>query len=58
MSHLELLKLPYGVQPRRLLIARDKSLSKKLLTYHRIRRPEFEVFRSTRRPPPQALCFR
>jgi len=46
VSHLELLKLPYtGCNPRGLLIARDKSLSKKLLSYHRIDVPEFEVFR-------------
>ena len=49
MSHLELLKLPYtGCNPRGLLLARDKSLSKKLLAYHRIRVPEFEVFRAGR----------
>jgi D-alanine-D-alanine ligase len=46
VSHMELLKLPYtGCNPRGLLIARDKSLSKKLLAYHRIAVPEFEVFR-------------
>ncbi len=46
VSHLELLKLPYtGCNPRGLLLARDKSLSKKLLAYHRIDVPEFEVFR-------------
>jgi D-alanine-D-alanine ligase len=46
VSHMELLKLAYtGCNPRGLLIARDKSLSKKLLTYHRIAVPEFEVFR-------------
>lgn len=46
VSHLELLKLSYtGCNPRGLLLARDKSLSKKLLTYHRVRVPEFEVFR-------------
>jgi D-alanine-D-alanine ligase len=46
VSHLELLKLPYtGCNPRGLLLARDKSLSKKLLSYHRIRVPECEVFR-------------
>ena len=45
-SHLELLKLSYtGCNPRGLLLARDKSLSKKLLAYHRIPVPEFEVFR-------------
>ena len=49
VSHLELLKLPYtGCNARGLLLARDKSLSKKLLAYHRIRVPEFEVFRAGR----------
>jgi D-alanine-D-alanine ligase len=46
VSHLELLKLPYtGCNPRGLLLARDKSLSKKLLAYHRIPVTDFEVFR-------------
>ncbi|HEV3140547.1 MAG TPA: hypothetical protein VGY57_08535, partial [Vicinamibacterales bacterium] len=46
VSHLELLKLSYtGCNPRGLLLARDKSLSKKLLAYHRIRVPESEVCR-------------
>jgi D-alanine-D-alanine ligase len=46
VSHLELLKLSYtGCNPRGLLLARDKSLSKKLLAYHRIPVPEFEVVR-------------
>jgi D-alanine-D-alanine ligase len=46
VSHLELLKLSYtGCNPRGLLLARDKSLSKKLLAYHRIAVPEFEVVR-------------
>jgi D-alanine-D-alanine ligase len=46
VSHLELLKLSYtGCNPRGLLLARDKSLSKKLLAFHRIPVPEFEVFR-------------
>jgi len=50
VSHLELLKLSYtGCNPRGLLLARDKSLSKKLLAYHRIQVPEFEVFRIGRR---------
>ena len=49
VSHLELLKLSYtGCNPRGLLLARDKSLSKKLLAYHRIAVPEFEVFRTGR----------
>src|SRR5918911_248841 len=47
VSHLELLKLSYtGCNPRGLLLARDKSLSKKLLAYHRLAVPEFEVFRA------------
>ena len=46
VSLLELMKLPYtGCNPRGLLLARDKSLSKKLLSYHRIEVPPFEVFR-------------
>src|SRR6266581_2521946 len=46
ISYLELLKLSYtGCNPRGLLLARDKSLSKKLLAYHRLPVPEFEVFR-------------
>ncbi len=49
VSHLELLKQCYtGCNPRGLLLARDKSLSKKLLAYHRIPVPEFEVFRMGR----------
>jgi len=46
VSHLELLKLSYtGCNPRGLLLARDKSLSKKLLAYHRIPVADAEVFR-------------
>jgi len=49
VSHLELLKLSYtGCNPRGMLLARDKSLSKKLLAYHRIPVPESEVFRAGR----------
>lgn len=45
VSYLELLKMPYtGCNPRGLILARDKSLSKKILTYHRIRTPKFQVF--------------
>jgi len=44
-SYLELLKLPYtGCNPRGLMIAHDKALSKKLFTFHRIRTPKFIVF--------------
>ena len=39
VSYLELLRLPYtGCNPRGLILARDKALSKKLLAYHRIPR--------------------
>jgi D-alanine-D-alanine ligase len=59
VSHLELLKLAYtGCNPRGLLLARDKSLSKKLLSYHRIPVPECEVFRIGRRVRrPKRLAF-
>ena len=44
VSYLELLRLPYtGCNPRGLMLARDKALSKKLLAYHRIPVPEFTV---------------
>ena len=45
VSHLELLRTAYtGCNPRGLMIARDKSLAKKILTYHRIKTPKFQVF--------------
>jgi len=45
VSYLELIKLPYtGCSPRGLILARDKGLSKKILSYHRIRVPDFVVF--------------
>jgi D-alanine-D-alanine ligase len=51
VSYLELLRLPYtGCNPRGLILARDKALSKKLLAYHRIRVPEFIVVRYGRKP--------
>jgi D-alanine-D-alanine ligase len=51
VSYLELLRLPYtGCNPRGLILARDKALSKKLLAYHRIPVPEFTVVRPGRRP--------
>jgi len=46
VSYLELLGVPYtGCNPRGLMLARDKGISKKLLSYHRIPVPEFAVFR-------------
>jgi D-alanine-D-alanine ligase len=51
VSYLELLRLPYtGCNPRGLTLARDKSLSKKLLAYHRIPVPDFTVVRRGRKP--------
>jgi D-alanine-D-alanine ligase len=53
-SYLELLRVPYtGCNPRGLVLARGKDLSKKLLTYHRIPLPAFAVYpmrRKIRRP--------
>ncbi len=59
VSYLELLRLPYtGCNPRGLTLARDKSLSKKLLAYHRIPVPEFTVVRRGRRPVlSKRLCY-
>jgi D-alanine-D-alanine ligase len=51
VSYLELLRLPYtGCNPRGLILARDKALSKKLLAYHRVPVPEFTVVRHGRKP--------
>ncbi len=42
VSYLELLRMPYtGCNPRGLMLARDKSLAKKVLSYHRISSPDF-----------------
>lgn len=46
VSYLELLQTSYtGCNPRGLLLAGDKALSKKILSYHRIPVPRFGVFR-------------
>jgi len=54
VAYLELLRLPYtGCNSRGLVLARDKSISKKILHYHRIGVAAFEVFprgRRVRRP--------
>jgi D-alanine-D-alanine ligase len=43
-SFLELLRLPYtGCNPRGLMLARGKALSKKLTSYHRVPTPAFTV---------------
>jgi len=59
VSFLELLRVPYtGCNPRGMVLARGKALSKKLLFYHRIRVPGFAVVprgRKARRP--RALAY-
>ncbi len=54
VSYLELLRVPYtGCNPRGLMLARDKALSKQVMSYHRIPYPEFMVVplhRMVRRP--------
>jgi D-alanine-D-alanine ligase len=50
VSYLELLRIPYtGCNPRGLMMARDKALTKKILMYHRIKTPRFAVFPKNRR---------
>ena len=49
-SYLELSRLPYtGCNPRGLMLAHDKPLSKKILAYHRILTPHFLVFERGRK---------
>jgi D-alanine-D-alanine ligase len=54
VSYLELLRVSYtGCNPRGLMLARDKALSKQVMSYHRIPYPEFMVVplhRMVRRP--------
>lgn len=50
VSYLELMRIPYtGCNPRGLMMARDKALTKKILIYHRIKTPRFAVFPKNRR---------
>jgi len=50
VAFLELMRQPYtGCNPRGLLLSRDKSLCKQLLTFHRIATPQFTVFRRAAR---------
>ncbi|MBI1733163.1 MAG: D-alanine--D-alanine ligase [Gammaproteobacteria bacterium] len=44
-SYLELMQVPYtGCNPRGLMLAHDKALAKKILSFHRVRTPNFAVF--------------
>jgi D-alanine-D-alanine ligase len=59
VSYLELMRIPYtGCNPRGLMLARGKDLSKTLVHYHRIPVPAFAVFplnRKVKRPARLAL---
>lgn len=59
VSYLELLKLPYtGCNPRGLVLARSKALTKKIAQYHRVRVPMFMVVARGSRPKrPASLKF-
>jgi D-alanine-D-alanine ligase len=50
VAFLELMRQPYtGCNPRGLLLSRDKSLCKQLLSFHRIATPQFAVLRRAAR---------
>jgi len=56
VSYLHMAGVPYtGCNPRGLLLARDKGVSKKLLTYHRIRVPKFIAFPRTKKINPRQI---
>lgn len=59
VAYLELLRVPYtGCNPRGLVLSRDKALTKKILSYHRIHVPGFAVFpRGRRLHRPKRLSF-
>ena len=59
VAYLELLDVPYtGCNSRGLMLARDKAIAKKILSYHRIPVPEFHVFRMGRAVVrPKRLAF-
>lgn len=45
VGYLEMMKIPYtGSNTRGMVLARDKAVSKKILHYHGIKVPDFEVF--------------
>jgi D-alanine-D-alanine ligase len=59
VSYLELMQVAYtGCHPRGLMLARDKALSKKLLAYHHLTVPKFQVYpRGRRVVRPKSLDF-
>ncbi|HUG54546.1 MAG TPA: ATP-grasp domain-containing protein [Vicinamibacteria bacterium] len=59
VAYLELLKMAYtGCNSRGLLLSRDKSLAKQLLSYHRVLGPDFAIFpRGRKVRHPKRLAF-
>lgn len=59
VTFLELMRRPYtGCNPRGLLLARDKALSRKILAFHRVPVPKFVVVAMGRKPRlPRKLEF-
>jgi len=60
VSYLELMKQPYtGCNPRGLMLAHDKPLMKKILSYHRIATPGFAVYPMGKKVsvPPKRLAY-
>ena len=59
VSYLELMQQPYtGCNPRGLMLSKDKGLSKKLLTFHRLPTPRFAIFpvgRGSAKPNPASI---
>lgn len=58
-AFLEMIRLPYtGCNPRGLMLAHDKALSKMVLRHHRIPTPRFATFRRGRKVRrPKSLAF-
>ena len=58
-AYLELMRQPYtGCNPRGLMLAHDKALSKKILTYHRVPTPKFVVcLRGKKVPSMRRLAY-
>lgn len=56
VSYLDMAGLPFtGCNPRGMMLARDKALSKKILHYHRIKIPEFRIFPYAKKIKPHKL---
>lgn len=58
VSYLELMGLKYtGCNPKGLILSRDKSIAKKLLSYHGIQTPDFKVFPRNKKITPSDLTY-